>query len=285
MRIFVDTDCGVDDALALALLVQHPDVEVAGVTSTSGNTDAAQAARNAQFVLRLMGDHTTVTAGPNPPQGFIGRTVHGRDGLGGQGPAGAPGPGDPEAASREIRTFCENVEPESVLLCLGPLTNLAAAAPRRWPRIVAVGGAGILGEQGSGRDPNSAADRAATQWVIDNLQVDWVTMNSCAEVWLAADDFRTPPVAGGFMRRIHEAYGWHCAERSNRRQWSPSAYDALAALAAMGGGVEGWTSVSPLLRGAAVWGAHGGAHRMLCCSSGRVNARVVSSAVRRARLP
>lgn len=285
MRIFVDTDCGVDDALAVSLLVRDAGVEVAGITTTSGNTDAAQAARNVQLVLRWLGDHTTVTVGPNPPLGFVGRSVHGPDGLGGHGPAGASGTKDPDAASRQIRTFCENAGPESLMLCLGPLTNLAAAAPRSCPRIVAVGGVGILGEGGHDRDPNSEADPTATQWVIDNLRVDWVTMNSGAEVWLATEDFDTSPIGGGFMRRIHEDYGWRCAERAGRKQWSPSAYDALAVLAAVGGVVDGWTSVRPVLRGASVWGAPGGAHRMLCGSSGRVNAQLVRAAVRRTRLP
>lgn len=280
VRIFIDTDCGVDDALALAVLVSRPEVEVVGVTTTSGNTSAVQAARNVSDVLAVMRHHIPVIVGPDPGPSFSPRLVHGTDGLGGHGspPVRA---GDSHAASRAIREFCESAAAEDVLLCLGPMTNLAAATPRTSPRIVAVGGAGIVGEPDPGRDPNSEVDIASTTWVIDNLGVDWVTINAGENVWLGESEFRSNTAIGRFLRAIHEPYGWHCAERAGRQVWSPSAYDTVAALAAAGSEVGPWEWVSPTVVGASLWGTLGGGHRMLT-PAGDSRAGVVRSAVRRA---
>ena len=49
--ILVDCDTGIDDALALAYLLAEPTVEIVGVTTVSGNTDAARAASHAGEAL------------------------------------------------------------------------------------------------------------------------------------------------------------------------------------------------------------------------------------------
>jgi purine nucleosidase len=281
VRIFIDTDCGVDDALALAVLVSRPEFEIIGVTTTSGNTSAVQAARNVSDVLAVMRHHIPVIAGPEPDPSFKPRLVHGPDGLGGHGspPLRA---GDPHAASRAIREFCDSAGSEDVLLCLGPMTNLAAAQPQSNPRIVAVGGAGIVGERDPGRDPNSEVDISSTKWVIDNLAVEWVTINAGENLWLGESEFRSSTAIGRFLRAIHESYGWHCAERAGRQVWSPSAYDTVAALAAAGSEVGRWEWVSPTMVGASLWGTPGGDHRMLTVPADETCAGVVRSAVSKA---
>ena len=51
--ILVDCDPGIDDALALAYLLAEPAVEIVGVTTVSGNTDAARAAANTLSLFDL----------------------------------------------------------------------------------------------------------------------------------------------------------------------------------------------------------------------------------------
>ncbi|HWW27278.1 MAG TPA: nucleoside hydrolase, partial [Caulobacter sp.] len=56
LRLHIDTDCGVDDALALAMLARSRDaVEIVSVSAVFGNTYVDQAAANARGVLRLAG--------------------------------------------------------------------------------------------------------------------------------------------------------------------------------------------------------------------------------------
>ncbi|MEU8615884.1 nucleoside hydrolase, partial [Actinoplanes sp. NPDC048791] len=53
--VYLDCDTGVDDALALALLLAQPGSVLAGIGTVSGNTAAGQAARNTLNLLALAG--------------------------------------------------------------------------------------------------------------------------------------------------------------------------------------------------------------------------------------
>lgn len=55
MILYLDCDTGVDDALALAVLLANPRVEIAGIGTVSGNTSADQAATNTLNLLALLG--------------------------------------------------------------------------------------------------------------------------------------------------------------------------------------------------------------------------------------
>lgn len=280
MGIFIDTDCGVDDALALAIVIRHFGSDVVGITSTSGNTSARQAASNVKTLLQAMGHHIPVLSGPDPTSAFTPRDLHGPDGLGGYGRVPVTSTND-EAAAAAIRAFCDGAGAHDVLLCIGPLTNLARAKPASGPRIVAVGGAGVIGEPDPGRDPNSEADIPATTWVTNNLSVDWVTINAGENVWLDDSNFGVASSTGRFLRAIHESYGWHCASRAGRATWSPSAYDALAAVVAIDPQLTGWVDVSAKIDGTTLWGSRGGVHRMLTADGGNSLTDRVRSTVAR----
>ena len=90
LRLHIDTDCGVDDALALAMLARSREaVEVGSVSAVFGNTYVDQAAANARGVLRLAGCAAEVYIGAGA--GIARRRVermrpaHGPDGLNGAG--------------------------------------------------------------------------------------------------------------------------------------------------------------------------------------------------------
>ncbi len=50
-RIIIDTDPGVDDAIAILMALAVPDLEVLGLTTVGGNVPLARAARNALALL------------------------------------------------------------------------------------------------------------------------------------------------------------------------------------------------------------------------------------------
>lgn len=129
--LVVDTDTGVDDALALALLTRTPGVELAGVHSTHGNCGAERAADNARYVLELCGRgdvdvHIGLPA-PARDQHSYSANIHGEDGLGntwvtpGRPPITQPG------APENLVALAERHPGRIDLLALGPLTNVAAA--------------------------------------------------------------------------------------------------------------------------------------------------------------
>jgi inosine-uridine nucleoside N-ribohydrolase len=80
--IVVDTDTGLDDALALLYLAAQPDVKLVGITAVFGNTWVHQAARNAFTVLAVAG-HANVpvymgAGGPLQGDPVIDTTWHGQ---------------------------------------------------------------------------------------------------------------------------------------------------------------------------------------------------------------
>ena len=52
-RIIIDTDPGVDDALAFLMALASPEIEIEALTTTQGNVTLEKATRNALSVLEL----------------------------------------------------------------------------------------------------------------------------------------------------------------------------------------------------------------------------------------
>ena len=139
-RVLVDTDTGIDDALALLWLAAQPDVEIVGITAVYGNCEVDDALRNVGHVLSLVGlDDVPVArgaAGPLDAEAHIAHYVHGHDGLG-DVVADRPLPRvllDTTAAEHLVETA--RASPGEIdLLTLGPLTNVALAL-RAEPRLL-----------------------------------------------------------------------------------------------------------------------------------------------------
>lgn len=135
-RFIIDTDPGVDDALALAYVAAHTDVaEVVAIGSIHGNVDARTAAKNALRLIerldRLAQQNIPVAIGANAPllgqRLHSGQHVHGPDGFGGH--AGPPSKAEPaaETAADQLVRLARQHPGQLSILALGPLTNLAIA--------------------------------------------------------------------------------------------------------------------------------------------------------------
>jgi len=86
-KIIIDTDPGIDDAIALCYALNHPDLEVLALTTIFGNVATSLATDNAlrlcelnnrQNVAVAHGADTPLTISPNPVADF----VHGKNGFG-----------------------------------------------------------------------------------------------------------------------------------------------------------------------------------------------------------
>jgi purine nucleosidase len=132
-RVVVDTDTGIDDALALLVLAAQPDVELVAVGTTHGNCATERSTANARRVLDVcgLGDVPVVGGLSAPLSGALDVAwfIHGHDGLGDCGLAPEPAPpaatGD-TAVELYLRLAAEHPG-ELDLVALGPLTNLGAA--------------------------------------------------------------------------------------------------------------------------------------------------------------
>ncbi|MEN0101421.1 MAG: nucleoside hydrolase [Curtobacterium sp.] len=143
--LFLDCDTGVDDALALAYLLDVPHVDLVGIGTVSGNIDSATAAVNTSALLGMVGRSVPVAVGAHDPLGGVygggAPHVHGVNGVGGVDlPAGVATAADP-AAELLVRLARSHALGDRKLdvLAIGPLTNLAVALELepRLPELVA----------------------------------------------------------------------------------------------------------------------------------------------------
>jgi inosine-uridine nucleoside N-ribohydrolase len=153
IRLVIDTDPGVDDALALLLAWGSPEVRVEALTVVAGNVGLGDGLRNTfrLIALRRPEPLPPVAAGAERPLGRPLRTAqhyHGRDGLGDL-EDWPPVKVEPVAASAaEVLVARAGAGgADLTVVALGPLTNLALAleadrtALRRARRVVVMGGA------------------------------------------------------------------------------------------------------------------------------------------------
>lgn len=196
MILYLDCDTGIDDAIAIALLLGlRPEVTLAGIGTVSGNTTAANAARNTLGLLELAGvTDIPVAVGEGSFRGGA-EEVHGDNGIGGAElpPGGEP---DPRSAVELLTDLARDHAGRLHVLATGPCTNLARAL-RETPELasqvssVTVMGGAVrapgnitpVAEANIGDDPVAAAEVLAAPWPITLVPLD-VTMRHC---WTEAD--------------------------------------------------------------------------------------------------
>jgi inosine-uridine nucleoside N-ribohydrolase len=138
-RIILDTDPGIDDALALFLALASPEIQLEAITTVSGNVDVEFTTQNALTLLTLAGrTNIPVARGCKYPlvrQTVDAAQVHGLNGL---GDVELPAPACQAVKLHAVDLIIEkvmNAPGEITLVAIGPLTNIALAA-RHEPRII-----------------------------------------------------------------------------------------------------------------------------------------------------
>ena len=88
VKMLIDVDTGVDDSIALLYALNHPEVEIVGITTGCGNVDAVQAAENTVRIIELSNTkkEIPVIVGANQPlngtwEGPV-AWIHGENGVG-----------------------------------------------------------------------------------------------------------------------------------------------------------------------------------------------------------
>jgi purine nucleosidase/pyrimidine-specific ribonucleoside hydrolase len=187
-RILIDTDPGVDDALAIILALRSPELQVEAVTTVNGNTGLEQATENALRVLELLGlpNPPPVIKGADRPlerEPFPSVSIHGRDGLGEislmknrGGKRKYPPPRLHPAGQYAPEAICDHARGHAgalTLVTLGPLTNVALALtldPRlthHIEEIIVMGGAyAVCGNQTPAAEFNFFCDPEAARQVV-----------------------------------------------------------------------------------------------------------------------
>lgn len=155
MKVILDLDTGIDDALAIAYTLGHKNVDLIGITTLFGNVTVDLAIKNTLAVLEILGyGSIPVYRGASHPWGTDNyqtsehlHQIHGYNGLGN---VELKQPTKKEEALSAVDFLIKSAErygSDLVLITAGPLTNLAEAlkkAPesiRKIGKIVTMGGA------------------------------------------------------------------------------------------------------------------------------------------------
>ncbi|MCL6618182.1 nucleoside hydrolase [Thermomonas hydrothermalis] len=208
--LLIDTDPGVDDALALLMAFADPRHQVVGLTIAAGNVGLRHTVANALKLCEVCAVDVPVFAGADAPLVHPARDaayVHGRDGFGDTGYAPAARQAEAEHAALAILRLSHQYAGRLLLVALGPLTNLALALkldpslPQRVARCVVMGAAVTAhGNITPAAEFNIAFDPEAAHVVFTSFSrielVDWEAVlahgvpHVAVERWLAVDSPR-----------------------------------------------------------------------------------------------
>ncbi|HYK95189.1 MAG TPA: nucleoside hydrolase [Candidatus Dormibacteraeota bacterium] len=129
LPLIIDSDPGLDDALAIGLAVARPEIHLLAVTTVGGNADVRHCTTNALRLLNVYGasDVPVAEGSAGALFGSVVRAteIHGEAGIGNTVLPGSPVGTRPEGAVDLIaRILREHPEPV-VIAPIGPLTNIA----------------------------------------------------------------------------------------------------------------------------------------------------------------
>ena len=213
-RILIDTDAGVDDALAIILALKSPALKVEAITTVSGNVHVDFCTRNVMLALDVLDlrEYPIIAKGEAQPLVkplVTAAQVHGSDGLGEvtklHGPDGSRSYPDPElrlataSAADLVIDLAGQYPNELVLVPLGPLTNIAKAMDKN-PKhmqnireIVLMGGAfETYGNVTTTAEFNIFADPHAAQRVLDfGVPITLVPLDVTHQVILNSERMNT----------------------------------------------------------------------------------------------
>lgn len=232
-KIIIDTDPGVDDAMAIHMAFADARLEVVGLTTIFGNVTTDQATRNALHLAEMANYDLAVASGaavpvarnPEPPADF----VHGPEGFGTLPAATPSGSADKRSAAQFLCQTCAAAPGEIIIAAVGPLTNLAAALildpqiAQNVKEVVIMGGSAArhgnvtdCAEANIWNDPDAADAVFAAPWKVTMVGLDVTEKTQCTP-----EDFKSlaeaSPAIGGFLCDAAEFYfDFHQNKTGNR---------------------------------------------------------------------
>lgn len=221
-KIIIDTDPGIDDAMAIFFAFQSPHLDVLGLTSVFGNVPVKMAARNALTLCDIAGQDIPVCEGVKLPwigaESTYAHFVHGDDGFGNINHPTSERECDPRSSAQFIIDMAKQYPGEVTLVAIGPLGNLAMALKME-PEIttllkgvVIMGGAAQVpgnvtpvAEANIWNDPYAADIAFSADWPFTMIGLDVTYAVNYNQAWLSQLQ-EVNPKLGGFIQRAAQFY-------------------------------------------------------------------------------
>jgi inosine-uridine nucleoside N-ribohydrolase len=161
-RVIIDTDPGVDDAMAILLALNSPELNVEALTVVPGNVDGKQGLENALKIVSLAGRCDVLVAGgaqhPLNQKLITAQYWHGPNGLAGVELPASKCKADPRFGPDLIIELVHKYPHEITLVPVGPLTNIALAVSKDPSIASLVKDIVIMGGSITGGNVNGAAE-------------------------------------------------------------------------------------------------------------------------------
>jgi len=126
MKVLLDVDPGVDDAMMLLLALGNQSIDVLGITTVCGNVGILKATENALKITAAAGSQVAVYRGASRPLSgkcMHATGIHGQDGL---GDSHLPKPMNKPERTKAAQAISEMAENQRLsIVATGPLTNIA----------------------------------------------------------------------------------------------------------------------------------------------------------------
>ena len=243
-RVIIDTDPGVDDALALLLAMRSPELKIEAITPVAGNVPLELTLPNALRLVEIAGrTDIPVAAGARVP--LVRRLVtatyaHGENGLGG---AVFPEPTTKpvaEPAAEYIRRVVRKYPHEVTLITLGPLTNIATALSSDPELAGLVRGLTMMGGSLSGGNITPAAefniyvDPEAARIVFQSgIPITMVGLDVTRKTSLTEEHVRVLEAAQNPVSQAAAKIGRNAINHNRERGFlvGPNMHDSLAVAA------------------------------------------------------
>lgn len=214
-KIIIDTDPGIDDAMAILFAFQAKELDVLGLTTTFGNVPVELATQNAITLTEIAKVDVPVAQGvaipsviePRPHPDF----VHGKDGFGNINWPAPRGRAVNESAAQFIIDNVRQYPGEVTIIALGPLGNLAAALKldpeiaNLVDEVILMGGAAIeygnvspVAEANIMNDPHAADMVFTAPWQVTMIGLD-VTHQVLLDNSVLERIKKANPEEGGFL--------------------------------------------------------------------------------------
>ncbi len=246
LHLILDTDPGVDDAIAILMALAAPQAEVIGLTTLGGNVPRARATRNALALLQAAGRSGVPVArgAARPRSGRFRPSVafHGPGGLSARLPEPTAAP-IPQTAGDFLAESLESGPGRVAIVALGPLTNLSRLENRRPGILKRSAGVVIMG--GAVETRGNVTPRAEFNFHSDPLSaahvlasgnpVTLVDLAACRQAGLSREQaagLSADTPLGELALRILR--GWFARDERRRRF---EFYDPLAVALALDPGV------------------------------------------------
>jgi len=176
-KIIIDTDPGIDDAAALTIALNNPELKVEMLSTVAGNVNLDYTTENAKKILDFFKKDTPLAKGNSLPmlrEYEDASQFHGETGMNGFDFPGSKRELLPEHAAVEMKNRILASEEKVTLVTIGPLTNAALLlsmypeVKQKLAEVVIMGGSTIDGNTNTSAEFNIKVDPHAAQMVINS---------------------------------------------------------------------------------------------------------------------